>query len=246
MPSSYLTNDGAIDPGERQVRRSILGVMAEHLNAATTGVSWSRYRFDFEGVRFDTVYFFSPVFEQFVSFQDAEFVGDCTFHALRLLKGGTFERCSVQGLLNLVSFELGETSANFANLRIPEGGHLSLAAPKTPQISSLLFTNHSLDSHIYGELSIWLPPTFEALGHIDFAEMRVLEGGRLKLSLGDGPGVADMTISDTSKWPKMRVVDSLFGSGSRLDVHQALYDSGVLLWERNRVSDGVLTTSIVP
>lgn len=234
MPSKPAIN-GPVQIDERQVLQSIVAVIAEHVSAETVGVSWSDCLFDFRNVRFEDCSFHAALFNKYVTFRGAQFVGGCSFYALKLLAGASFDECiAAKGLWSITSLDLpGASNANITDLTVMKGGHLAISAPKLAEGSRILITNYKAGTRIEGELSIWTPPDQGIRGLIHLASMKFGPESTFKMTIGDGNPA--LRLSGTAEMPRIEVADSWFEDHSHVNIHQALIDSLVLTWSRNHL-----------
>ncbi|MFJ1460876.1 pentapeptide repeat-containing protein [Nocardia sp. N2S4-5] len=165
----YLQND-------REVRRTILHVIADHLRSYE--FSWSTVDFDFRGAHLEDVDFSYTVFKSAARFMGARFIGEANFQGSRLTGWPSFDDCIFEGGANFDSARIreatlkgatfeGETS--FCETEFDEGANFAKASFGGVRFIDCSFSGHRTD---FREVTFNGETVFDGTvaGYCDFSE----------------------------------------------------------------------------
>jgi uncharacterized protein YjbI with pentapeptide repeats len=159
--------------GEREVRRTVVRVIRDHLTNPESPTSWSRYSFDFSHAVFDGNGFDRCRYLGFVSFRHCKFVDSFSFDGAVFENGAWFDDTSFSGR---VSFDGAQFRGGLSfNRAIFSGGCQSLSMGARVDGGLECQAARFIDGDVLFALSV-------TSGNFDFRGCN-FEGGKVSLSI---------------------------------------------------------------
>jgi hypothetical protein len=123
MPWTAASSDPE-EPGEVEVRRSIVSVIRTHLQPGDDNRNWRQLKFDFTGAKLRDVDLSGSVFGWPVSFAGAVFEGTCYLYEVSFLHGADLSGSTVNGRLKVSA--VVTSTIDLSNTTVASGAWLDV------------------------------------------------------------------------------------------------------------------------